>query len=145
MSSTLDTIRVKAADTEDVERIKQAMDAFDAKMLPPENIRDLNFVVRNGKEEIIGGIIANTRYSTVYINTVWVDERYRKQGIGKKLIDRVELEARKMGCICSALGSWESFNTRHFYESLEYVIVSVTFDSPHGQVGYWFNKKLQVN
>ncbi len=143
MSSIPDTIKVKAAGAEDVGFIQHAMDAYDAEMLPPENIRDLNFAVRNEKDEIIGGILANTRYSTVYINTIWVDERYRRRGIGRKLIERVEREARKMGCVYSALGSWESFNTRHFYESLGYVIVSVSLDSPQGQVGYWFNKKLR--
>lgn len=142
MSSLVPSLSIASANSEEVDWIKHNMDQFDSNKLPPENIRDINYIVFNDKTEKIGGILANTRYSTVYINTIWIDERYRKKGIGKILIEKVEQEAIKMNCIYSALGSWESFNTRHFYESLGYVIVSTSIDSPPGQKGYWFNKKL---
>lgn len=142
MNSLDVSLSISSANKEEIDWIKSSMDSYELKILPPENIRHINFVVYNDKSEKIGGILANTRYSTVYINTIWIDERYRKRGIGKTLIDKVEQEAIGMNCVYSALGSWESFNTRHFYESLGYVIVSTSNESPPGQTGYWFNKKL---
>lgn len=136
------SVTISSANDDDASWIRRNMDQFDSAMLPPENIRDISFVAYNDCGEKIGGILANTRYATVYINTIWVDTRYRKKGIGKALIEKVEQEAIRLRCIYAALGSWESFGTRHFYESLGYEIVSTSVDSPPGQTGYWFNKKL---
>lgn len=128
------------ASSEDATWIRENMDAYDAQFLPPENIREISIVARNEKGEKIGGILANTRYATVYINTLWIDERYRRKGIGKMLLGQVEEQAKQMGCVGAALGTWESFNARPFYEKLGYRVVSVSENSPSGQIGYWFNK-----
>jgi GNAT superfamily N-acetyltransferase len=139
----MDLYSYSPATTDEAVWISNNMDEYDKKFLPPENVRDINIVVRNAKNEKIGGVLANTRYATVYINTLWIDEKYRKHGIGKMLLEKVEAEAIRMGCITAALGTWESFNTRGFYEKLGYKVISISEDSPSGHIGYWFNKELK--
>lgn len=135
-------IKIAAASCRDVRWIKKNMDEYDRRFLPEENIREINFIVRNASNEKIAGVLSNTRYATVYINTVWVHEKYRNKGIGRRLIGMVEEKAKGMGCVLSALGTWESFHAREFYEKLGYKVISISRNSPEGQTGYWFNKDL---
>jgi GNAT superfamily N-acetyltransferase len=130
------------ATEKDVEWIEQNMKIFDKDYLPEENIRTINYLVKNSKGEPIGGILAQTRYNTVCINTIWIRSDNRKKGIGKHLIQLVENKAKEYGCIISSLGTFEKFGTREFYEHLGYIVVSTSVDSPPGHVGYWFNKKI---
>lgn len=54
----------------------------------------------------------------VYIDDFCVDEKYRKQHIGKKLLNTVTEEARKMGVGSVELNVWEfNENAVRFYES----------------------------
>ena len=127
----------------DVEWIENNMKLFDKDYLPEENIRHINYLVRDNNGEPIGGILAMTRYNTACINTIWIRADYRKKGIGKYLIEMVENKAKEYGCIISSLGTFEKFNTKEFYESLGYTVVSTSIGSPPGHVGYWFNKNIK--
>jgi GNAT superfamily N-acetyltransferase len=50
-----------------------------------------------------------------------VDERWRRSGIGRRLVDAVEEEARVHGCAGVAIGTAEHREEAHaFYESLGY-------------------------
>ena len=67
---------------------------------------DLNeerFVLKvvNENGEIIGGCIAEAyeyHWSRMFLNTLWVDERYRHHGIGSLIIHEVERIAREKSC-----------------------------------------------
>lgn len=134
---------VEPATAEDVAWIEERMKEFDRQFLPEENIRSINYLVRNERNEPIGGIVAQTRYRTVCINTIWIRQDYRKKGIGRYLIELVEKRAKELGCIVSSLGTFEKFNTKEMYEHLGYKVVSTSIDSPEGHTGYWFNKPIQ--
>jgi len=43
------------------------------------------------------------------------------------------------------VGTYESFGARPFYERHGFKVVSSDRDSPRGQVGYWFHKRLALN
>jgi len=133
---------IPANDT-DVAWIENNMKLFDKDYLPEENIRHINYLVRDNTGEPIGGILAMTRYNTACINSIWIRSDYRKKGIGKYLIELVEKKAKEYGCIISSLGTFEKFNTKEFYESLGYTVVSTSIDSPLGHIGYWFNKSIK--
>lgn len=132
---------IPATDT-DVEWIENNMKEFDKDYLPEENIRHINYLVKNERGEPVGGIIAMTRYNTVCINTIWIRSDHRKRGLGKRLIELVEGKAKEYGCIISSLGTFEKFNTKEYYEALGYSVVSTSIDSPPGHTGYWFNKSI---
>jgi GNAT superfamily N-acetyltransferase len=134
---------IAPANGSDVEWIENNMRIFDKDYLPEENIRHIDYIVRDAKGEPIGGILAMTRYNTVCINTIWIRSDHRKKGIGKQLIGLVEKKAKEYGCIISSLGTFEQFKTKEFYESLGYRVVSTSIDSPPGHIGYWFNKSIK--
>ena len=64
--------------------------------------------VENENDEIIGGCIAvayEYRWSRMFLDTLWVDERYRHHGIGSMIIHEVERIAREKGCRFVTLGT----------------------------------------
>ena len=74
--------------------------------------------VENEAGEIVGGCIAEAyeyRWSRMFLDTLWVDERYRHHGIGSMIIREVERIAREKGCRVVTLGT-ASYMARPFYE-----------------------------
>jgi GNAT superfamily N-acetyltransferase len=138
-----ESFEITPATENDVAWIEDNMKLFDKDYLPEENIQHINYLVKDANKESIGGILAMTRYNTVCINTIWIRSDYRKKGIGKYLIELVENKAKEYGCIISSLGTFEKFETKEFYESLGYRVVSTSIDSPPGHIGYWFNKSIK--
>lgn len=59
--------------------------------------RDKEFSVflKNNLGEIFGGIQARFDTESVYIDVLWVDDKFRKKGFGTKLLNAAELEAKK--------------------------------------------------
>jgi len=78
--------------------------------------RDKEFSVflKDDAEKIIGGLQAHFDKESVYIEIFWIDEKLRRQGYGKKLIDTVENEAIKSDCVFSIVDTFD-FQAEAFY------------------------------
>ena len=106
------------------------------------------FVLKIGNEngEIIGGCIAEAyeyHWSRMYLDTLWVDERYRRQGLGSMIIREVERIAREKGCRVVTLGT-ASYMARPFYEKHGYTVFT-TLKKPNGYISYSLVKYLDRN
>ena len=103
------------------------------------------FVLRIENENggIIGGCIARAyeyRWSRMFLDTLWVDERYRHQGIGSMIIREVERIAKEKGCRVVTLGT-ASYMARPFYEKHGYTVFT-TLKKPNGHISYSLVKYL---
>lgn len=101
----------------------------------------LKVVNENG--EIIGGCIAEAyeyHWSRILLEELWVDERYRHQGIGSMIISEVERIARKKGCRVVTLGT-ASYMARPFYEKHGYTVFT-TLKKANGYIDYSLVKYL---
>ncbi|MBR7009660.1 MAG: GNAT family N-acetyltransferase [Oscillospiraceae bacterium] len=99
--------------------------------------------VENEVGEIVGGCIAELyeyRWSRLYLNTLWVDERYRHHGIGSLIIRELERIAREKGCRVVTLGT-ASYMARPFYEKHGYTVFT-TLKKPNGYLSYSLVKYL---
>ena len=99
--------------------------------------------VENEKGEIIGGCIAEAyeyHWSRVLLDDLWVDEHYRRQGIGSLIIREVEKVAKEKGCRVVTLGT-SSYMARPFYEKHGYTVFS-TLKKPNGYISYSLVKYL---
>ncbi len=99
--------------------------------------------VVNDDGGIIGGCIARAyeyHWSRVLLEELWVDERWRRQGIGSMIIREVERIAREKGCRVVTLGT-ASFMARPFYEKHGYTVFT-TLKKPNGHISYSLVKYL---
>ena len=99
--------------------------------------------VENDNGEIIGGCIAEAyeyHWSRMFLDTLWVDERYRHHGIGSMIIREVEQIAREKGCRVVTLGT-ASYMARPFYEKHGYTVFT-TLKHANGYISYSLVKYL---
>jgi GNAT superfamily N-acetyltransferase len=76
------------------------------------------------------------------LEELWVDERYRHQGIGSMIIREVERIAREKGCRVVTLGT-ASYMARPFYEKHGYTVFS-TLKKANGYIDYSLVKYLDT-
>ena len=99
--------------------------------------------IENENGGIIGGCIAEAyeyNWLRMFLNTLWVDERYRHQGLGSMIIREVERIAREKGCRVVTLGT-ASFMARPFYEKHGYTVFTA-LKKPNGYISYSLVKYL---
>jgi len=102
--------------------------------------------VENENGEIIGGCIAEAykyHWSRVLLEELWVDERYRHQGIGSMIIREVERIAREKDCRVVTLGT-ASYMARPFYEKHGYTVFT-TLNKANGYISYSLVKYLDMD
>lgn len=61
------------------------------------NYKPFSLIMRDQENNIIGVLNAFTAFSEIYIDDIWVDNRYRGQGYGRKLIQRLEEQFKGKG------------------------------------------------
>ena len=76
--------------------------------------------IRNDAGDVIAGFNGHTWGGCCELTHVWVDERYRGQGLGAVLLRSAEAEAVARGCAQVVLAT-HSFQAPGFYERMGYV------------------------
>lgn len=103
-----------------------------------------NFVLAAHQHtKLLGGICATTSYGWLLIKVLWVNEEYRRSGIGATLVREAERRARSVDCH----GAWLDTSrpsSVNFYEALGYsVFATLSNDELGDPSGHqrWFLKK----
>lgn len=78
-------------------------------------------VARDESGIIIGGVSGSTYLSSLEIEVLWVCDDYREQNIASRLLEEIEVEAKKAGCLLAHLTTY-SFQAPQFYQKRGYVI-----------------------
>jgi len=93
--------------------VSEGIIAFNAHILG-ERDKKFSIFLKNDSGIVFGGIQAFLDSESVYIDTLWVEERLQKKGYGTKLLEAVEREAIKNGCKYLTVDSWD-FQAVKFY------------------------------
>ena len=94
----------------------------------------------NGK--IIAGCVARMYYWKIaYIDTLWVDEKYRDNGLGSKLLAEVEKTAKDKGCYLIHLDTFD-FQAKEFYQKRGYKVFGVLEGCPKSHCRYYLKKTI---
>jgi ribosomal protein S18 acetylase RimI-like enzyme len=70
---------------------------------------------------VAGCLAARTVWGTAEVSVLWVDEAYRKQGLGTQLLADVEKDFRENGCNIVLLDTFD-WQARGFYEKQGYSV-----------------------
>ncbi len=93
--------------------VREGVIAFNETIIG-ERDKAFSIFFKNDEGKVFGGIQAFLGTESVYIDVLWVEENLRKQRYGTKLLDAVEQEAIKNGCIFSLVDTWD-FQAEVFY------------------------------
>jgi len=92
--------------------------AFNEATVGKANYWRLTITVRD-KGRVVGGLAAESYWGWMYVNLLWMQERYRSKGWGASLLKAAESEARKRGVHHVYLDSF-TFQAPGFYKKLGY-------------------------
>lgn len=105
----------------------------------------LDGMMRIGLEEdgkLIAGLIAYMSvYKILYVDTVFVNESYRRQGYGRKLMEEMERLAKEQGVNTIRLDTFNWQGTG-FYKSLGYEAVGSYVNDEDGFEETFFVKRI---
>ena len=97
-------------------------------------------VDENGR--IIAGCLAKMYcWNVIYIDILWIDKEYRKQGLGSKMLKEIECIALEEGCHLIHLDTFD-FQAKDFYIKHGYEVFGVLEDCPKEHCRYYLKKKL---
>ena len=91
---------------------------------------------------IVGALTGQSVWDWLYVHLLWVDEARQGHGLGRRLMQAAEMEAKQRGCT----GLWVStysFQAPDFYEKLGYVPFGRIEDFPRGHVRHFYQKRLE--
>ncbi len=96
------------------------------------------FKVTDDHGTVIAGCVLDIdKTKTAEFNSLWVDERYRKRGLGTALIRAAEQKAKEKGCreIINAY-TFDFQEAKSLFEELGYRLIGITKDWPKGHEAY---------
>lgn len=99
---------------------------------------------KDDENQTIGGIAGEIKWGWLYIEGLWIDESYRGQQLGSKLLGQLENYAQSKGIYNYRLET-TSFQALGFYEKHHYCVFGQLADMPPGHTSYFLKKELPDN
>ena len=78
--------------------------------------------IKDEAKNIIAGCNGSVIFGSIYTDQLWVDQDYRKRGLGKRLMDAVHEYGRKLNCTMATVNTMSFQGAKEFYEKLGYGI-----------------------
>ena len=97
--------------------------------------------VKNDDGSLAAGVSAHAWGGCMQVELLWVADERRGEGLGTKLMDAVEEEARRIGCSMIYLDTF-SYQAPGFYEKRGFQIAGTIEDFPEGHTYYTLFKRL---
>lgn len=101
----------------------------------------VHLILKEAGGRIIGGLLSKHYLHCIFIEILWVDGEYRKDGFGSKLLSEIEFIARERQCKFIHLDTF-SFQAIDFYKKYGYEVFAQIDDFPDGIVRYFLKKYL---
>jgi GNAT superfamily N-acetyltransferase len=101
----------------------------------------VNFFLRSGRGEWLGGVTAHVWGGWVHVAYLWVAEPVRGRGHGTRLMDAAEELAVERGALSAALVT-HSFQAPGFYLKRGYEVFAKLDDYPPGHAKVYMRKRL---
>lgn len=102
----------------------------------------INRVIKNNNNEIIAGINSKMYcWNCLYIDSLYVDDKYRNNGLGRKLLEEIEIIAKEKGCKLIHLDTFD-FQAKDFYLKQGYEIFGILDECPENHKRYYMKKNI---
>ena len=124
-----------------VEDIESRLSSFDENYITYKMDGCIQIGVEDDGKLIAGLDACITAFRILYVSTVFVDEEYRRKGIGALMIREMEKRALAMGANTIRLDTF-NWQGKEFYEALDYQCVGQYDNTEDGYSEYFFLKRL---
>ena len=127
---------------QDVEYLEDRIYEHNASVTGIADGQLLAFLLRDDSGRIVAGICGNTWGGGCEIRQFWVEESQRRRGLGTRLFQAAEQEARRRGCTQMLLMTF-SFQAPAFYARIGFEVVATIADHPRGHRNFLMRKRLE--
>ena len=129
-------------DPEEIRMVGEGLYAYNNQHAPPGDFKRLGVFLRDAEGTLIGGLTGGTYWGYLYVGRLWTEDRFRKVGLGGRLLAEAEQEAQRRGCHSVHLMTG-SFNAMPFYQKRGYLIFGELQDMPIGHTQYFMYKNMK--
>ena len=126
---------------EQVEDITERLDDFDESYITYKMDGEIQIGIEDNGKLVAGLDACVTNYKVLYVSTVFVDEEYRRKGLGARLMREMEKRAAAMGVNMIRLDTYD-WQGKEFYETLGYECVGSYENKEDGFSEYFYLKRL---
>lgn len=96
--------------------------------------------LRDALQGLRGGAGARVNLGVVEVSTLWLDDGLRGAGWGRRIIETLAEEGRRMGARKILLDTYD-FQARSFYEALGFTVFG-TLDYPSGNSRFYLSREI---
>ena len=107
-------------------------------------IPDISLILLDRKRNIVGGVITSMLAGIMHLEVLWVDEKFRRQGLGRDLVLAAENLGKQKGYPASQTWTF-SFQAPQFYQSIGYKIKGIYHGYCEGVTEYVLSKNFSEN
>ncbi len=133
---------IQSGDEDDAEYIDDKLVEYNWSQVPA--VHDFEFIgrkIQGDKDEPIAAGFAGVNFWNIaFVEMLWVDEPYRNQGIGSRLLSDIEQEAKNNGA-CIVMIDARDWNVE-FFKKFGYTVYCTLEDYPNGYSKYKLQKRL---
>ena len=126
---------------EQVEDIEERLEDFDESYITYKMDGEIHIGIEDDGKLVAGLNAYITNFKILYVSTVFVDEEYRRKGLGARLMREMEKRAAAMGVNMIRLDTYD-WQGKEFYETLGYECVGHYENKEDGFSEYFYLKRL---
>lgn len=126
---------------EQVEDIEERLEDFDESYITYKMDGEIQIGIEDDGKLVAGLDACITNFKILYVSTVFVDEEYRRKGLGARLMHEIEKRAASMGVNMIRLDTYD-WQGKEFYEALGYECVGHYENKEDGFSEYFYLKRL---
>ncbi|MFG6077024.1 GNAT family N-acetyltransferase [Erwinia sp. OPT-41] len=126
---------------DELAEIEAGLLAYNSHFMAIGELKSIGAFIEDASGKKLAGLTGSTVGNWLRINMLWVSEALRGQGTGTALMQAVEEEARRRGCLYAQVDT-ASFQARPFYEKQGYVVRLVLDNYPRVHQRFYLTKTL---
>ena len=128
----------------DLGAVDDGLHAYNLKAADLDAVRPATCFVRTSDGRVIGGVRARTWGSACEVQQLWVDEAWRRRGIGLALMQRIEANVRARGVRTMYLDTF-SWQAPRLYRRAGFVVAYEVTGFPDGATKFLMIKELPAD
>lgn len=141
MTDVFQNIEIIDLSESQVEELENSLDAYDKNYITYKINGKISIGISHAGVIVAGLDACMTAFRILYVSTVYVDEKYRRKGYGKLLIEEMEKRAKSLGANTIRLDTF-SWQGKEFYQAMNYEQVGHYKNETENYEEYFFMKRI---